>query len=169
MPTRVDQRVGRTQIDGQVIGEITQNVLEHQATVPREAIRWRNVTTDTTIYKEACIIAAPWPSGPWFQLKTAVTRMSLTKDQVQHIAMLARLQLEAGESDDVVEKLSAIVDFVDQLQAAPTDDVLPMAHPLNMSQRLRVDEVTEADHRDQIQENAPATENGYYLVPRVIE
>ena len=95
--------------------------------------------------------------------------MSLTKDQVHHIARLARLQLEEGEFDDVVDKLSRIVDFVDQLQAAPTDDVLPMAHPLNMTQRLRADEVTEPDERDDIQENAPSTDAGYYLVPKVIE
>ena len=54
-------------------------------------------------------------------------------------------------------------------QAAPTDDVLPMAHPLNMTQRLRADEVTEPDERDFVQENAPSTDGGYYLVPRVIE
>ena len=95
--------------------------------------------------------------------------MSLTKEQVQHIATLARLKLGDGEFDDVVDKLSRIVDFVDQLQAAPTDDVLPMAHPLNMTQRLRPDDVTETDERDAIQENAPATDRGYYLVPRVIE
>ena len=83
--------------------------------------------------------------------------------------MLARLQLEDGEVDDVVDKLSRIVDFVDQLQAAPTDDVLPMAHPLNMSQRLRADDVTEVDQRDLVQENAPSTEGGYYLVPKVLE
>jgi aspartyl-tRNA(Asn)/glutamyl-tRNA(Gln) amidotransferase subunit C len=95
--------------------------------------------------------------------------VSLTKEQVQHIAILARLQLEDGEADDVVEKLSRIVDFVDQLQAAPTEDVLPMAHPLNMVQRLRADEVTETDQRDFIQQNAPSTEGGYYLVPKVLE
>jgi aspartyl-tRNA(Asn)/glutamyl-tRNA(Gln) amidotransferase subunit C len=83
--------------------------------------------------------------------------------------MLARLQLEDGEVDDVVDKLSRIVDFVDQLQAAPTDDVLPMAHPLNMSQRLRADAVTESNERDYVQENAPSTEGGYYLVPKVLE
>jgi aspartyl-tRNA(Asn)/glutamyl-tRNA(Gln) amidotransferase subunit C len=83
--------------------------------------------------------------------------------------MLARLQLEDGEVDDVVDKLSRIVDFVDQLQTAPTDDVLPMAHPLNMSQRLRADDVTEANERDFVQENAPSTEGGYYLVPKVLE
>jgi aspartyl-tRNA(Asn)/glutamyl-tRNA(Gln) amidotransferase subunit C len=95
--------------------------------------------------------------------------VSLTKEQVQHIATLARLKLADEEFDDVVDKLSRIVDFVDQLQAAPTDDVVPMAHPLNMSQRLRADEVTETNDRDRFQENAPATEDGFYLVPRVID
>jgi aspartyl-tRNA(Asn)/glutamyl-tRNA(Gln) amidotransferase subunit C len=95
--------------------------------------------------------------------------VSLTKLEVQHVATLARLELEDGEVDDVVLKLSRIVDFVDQLQAVSTDDVLPMAHPLNMTQRLRADQVTEADQRDFVQENAPSTERGYYLVPKVIE
>ena len=95
--------------------------------------------------------------------------MSLTKDQVQHISMLARLQLEDSEIDDVVDKLSRIVNFVDRLQAVPTDDVLPMAHPLKMTQRLRDDGLTESDERDDIQKNTPSTEGGYYLVPKVIE
>ena len=95
--------------------------------------------------------------------------MSLTKDQVQHIATLARLKLDAAEIDDVVDKLSRIVDFVDQLQAAPTDDVLPMAHPLNMTQRLRADKITESNEREELQKNAPRVEDGYYLVPKVIE
>ena len=68
-----------------------------------------------------------------------------------------------------MDKLSRIVDFVDQLQAAPTDDVLPMAHPLNMAQRFRADEITESDERDELQKNAPSVEKGYYLVPKVIE
>ena len=95
--------------------------------------------------------------------------MSLNKEQIQYIATLARLKLQDDEIGDVVDKLSKIVDFVDQLQAAPTDDVVPMAHPLNMSQRLRADEITESDQRDQLQKNAPSVEDGYYLVPRVIE
>jgi len=95
--------------------------------------------------------------------------VSLTKQQVRDVATLARLQLEDGEIDDVVDKLSRIVDFVDQLQAVATDDVLPMAHPLNMSQRLRADDVTETDQRDFVQENAPSTAEGYYLVPKVLE
>jgi len=124
---------------------------------------------DTTLHKTACIIAAAYPVGRLVRHVNPDTPVSLTKEQVHHIATLARLQLEDGEFDDVVEKLSNIVEFVDQLQAAPTDDVVPMAHPLNMSQRLRPDAVTETDQRDFVQQNAPSTEEGYYLVPKVIE
>lgn len=95
--------------------------------------------------------------------------MSLDKNQVQHIAMLARLEVTDDELAETVDKLSKIVEFVDQLSAAPTEEVVPMAHPLDQSQRLRPDEVTESDQRDRIQQNAPAVEDGVYLVPRVIE
>jgi len=95
--------------------------------------------------------------------------VSLDKDQVQHIAMLARLRLADDEFAETQEKLSRIVDFVDQLSTAPTDDVVPMAHPLNQAQRLRPDQVTEADERDKMQENAPAVGDGLYLVPKVLE
>ena len=83
--------------------------------------------------------------------------------------MLARLNLARDDFDDVVDKLSRIVDFVDQLQAVPTDDVVPMAHPLDQTQRLRPDVVTESNHRDEYQENAPSVQDGLYLVPKVIE
>ena len=95
--------------------------------------------------------------------------MSLDKDQVQHIAMLARLRIADDESTDVVEKLSRIVDFVDQLSQADTAGVVPMAHPLHAVQRLRPDVVTESDHRDDVQKNAPSVADGLYLVPKVIE
>jgi aspartyl-tRNA(Asn)/glutamyl-tRNA(Gln) amidotransferase subunit C len=95
--------------------------------------------------------------------------VSLDKDQVQRIAVLARLRLADDEFGETVDKLSRIVDFVDQLGQAATDNVVPMAHPLDEAQRLRVDEVTESDSRDAIQENAPLVENGLYLVPKVIE
>lgn len=95
--------------------------------------------------------------------------MSLDKDQVQHIAVLARLRVADDEIADTVDKLSRIVDFVDQLSQADTTDVVPMAHPLDASQRLRPDVVTEPDRRDEFQENAPAVSDGLYLVPKVIE
>lgn len=95
--------------------------------------------------------------------------MSLDKDQVRHIAMLARLEITDAEIPDTVDKLSKIVDFVDQLSRAPAEGVVPMAHPLNATQRLRPDAVTERDERDRIQANAPAVDGGLYFVPRVIE
>ena len=120
------------------------------------------------MHKAVCIITGSVP--PDLQARKKIRNVvSLTRDQVLKIATLARLQLADAEIDDVVDKLSRIVDFVDQLQAAATDDVLPMAHPLNMSQRLRADEVTEVNERDDIQKNAPKVEDGYYLVPKVLE
>ena len=95
--------------------------------------------------------------------------MSLDKDQVQHIATLARLNLTDDEYAESVEKLSKIVDFVDQLSEADTEGVVPMAHPLDAVQRLRTDAVTETNERDLYQENAPSVSDGLYLVPKVIE
>lgn len=95
--------------------------------------------------------------------------MSLSPDEVRHIAHLARLRIEDDDIGDYAGNLSRIVDFVDQLGRADTESVTPMAHPLEMAQRLRDDEVTEQNHRDEYQQNAPATEAGMYLVPRVIE
>ncbi len=95
--------------------------------------------------------------------------MSLSKDQVQHIAKLARLELSDDEYAESVKKLSKIVDFVDHLSEADTEGVVPMAHPLDVAQRLRADAVTEADARDRFQENASSVSGGLYLVPKVIE
>ena len=83
--------------------------------------------------------------------------------------MLARLRLADDEIAETVEKLSKIVDFVDQLSAAPTAGVVPMAHPLDQAQRLRPDAVTEANERDRLQQNAPAVQDGLYLVPKVLD
>jgi aspartyl-tRNA(Asn)/glutamyl-tRNA(Gln) amidotransferase subunit C len=95
--------------------------------------------------------------------------VSLSKDQVKHIAMLARLKLTEEEYAESVQKLSKIVDFVDQLSQADTRDVVPMAHPLDVAQRLRPDVVTETNERDHLQQNAAAVSDGLYLVPKVIE
>jgi len=95
--------------------------------------------------------------------------VSLDKDQVRQIAVLARLKLSDDEYAESVEKLSKIVDFVAHLSAADTSGVIPMAHPLDVAQRLRPDVVTEPDERDRYQENASSVAGGLYLVPKVIE
>lgn len=102
-------------------------------------------------------------------LKLPERSVSLDKQQVQHIAMLARLKLDDDEFASSVEKLSKIVDFVDQLSQADTAGVVPMAHPFQAAQRLRADAVTESNHRDEIQKNATDVADGHYLVPKVIE
>jgi aspartyl-tRNA(Asn)/glutamyl-tRNA(Gln) amidotransferase subunit C len=95
--------------------------------------------------------------------------MALTENEVRHIAHLARLAVADAELPAVAAKLSRIVGFVEQLTAADTAGVAPMAHPLDERQRLRPDAVTEPDVRAAAQPNAPAVDQGLYLVPRVIE
>jgi aspartyl-tRNA(Asn)/glutamyl-tRNA(Gln) amidotransferase subunit C len=95
--------------------------------------------------------------------------MALTTRDVEYIAHLARLEVSDDELADYADKLTNIIDLVAQLGELDTTDVVPMAHPLDMKQRLRADEVTETDHRDEYQRNAAAASHGYYLVPKVIE
>ena len=95
--------------------------------------------------------------------------MSLNTKDIDKLCELARLAVRADEIADVSAKLSDIVTLVDQLQNADTDGVPPMAHPLDRSQRLRADVVTEADDRELFQENAALVERGLYLVPKVID
>jgi len=95
--------------------------------------------------------------------------MSLDSKDVEKIAHLARLAIEPADIPQYAKNLSNILDLVEQMGAADTDHVLPMAHPLDEVQRLRDDEVTELDQRDHFQKIAPKTEDGLYLVPKVIE
>ena len=95
--------------------------------------------------------------------------MALSRQDVAHIAHLARLKVSDDEIDEYVAKLSSIIELVAQLQAADTQGVTPMAHPLDMAQRLRPDQVTESEQRESFQQNAPDVVDGLYRVPRVIE
>lgn len=95
--------------------------------------------------------------------------MTLTAADVAKIAHLARLQFSAEEEGRVTDRLNDILHLIDELQAADTTAVEPMAHPMDATQPLREDSVTEANQRDRYQSIAPATEAGLYLVPKVIE
>ena len=96
-------------------------------------------------------------------------QLSLNKEQIKYLALLSRMDIQDSETKDVVDKLSRIVEFVDQLLAVSTEDSEPMAHPLEQGQRLRIDKVTEDNQREKIQLNANETNNGMYLVPKVID
>jgi aspartyl-tRNA(Asn)/glutamyl-tRNA(Gln) amidotransferase subunit C len=95
--------------------------------------------------------------------------MALIKADVEHIAHLARLEVSDDEIADYVDKLSRIIDLVAQLGEMDTAGTLPMAHPLDMRQRLRTDEVTETDQRERYQQNSTEVGQGFYRVPKVIE
>ena len=95
--------------------------------------------------------------------------MSLTPDDVKAIARLARLAIAEQDIPAYAKNLSSILEFVAQLDKADTASVQPMAHPLDMTQRLREDAVTEQVERERYQENAPQVEAGLYRVPKVVE
>lgn len=95
--------------------------------------------------------------------------MSLTVDDVNKIAYLARLGIDAQDTESYAKNLSGILDLVAQMSAVNTDDVMPMAHPLDQTQRLRPDQVSETNNREAFQAIAPQVEAGLYLVPKVIE
>lgn len=95
--------------------------------------------------------------------------MSLSNDQVGHIARLARIAVSASELEATRDKLNGIFGLIEQMQAIDTTGVEPMSHPQEFATRLRPDLVTETDRRDAFQKVAPQTEAGLYLVPKVIE
>lgn len=95
--------------------------------------------------------------------------MSLNKTDIEKIAWLARLSIAGDDIPNYARDLSNILDLVKQMSAIDTANVKPMAHPLEITARLREDKITEVNQREHFQKFAPAVANGHYLVPKVIE
>lgn len=95
--------------------------------------------------------------------------MSLTTEEVKRIAHLARLGIDEQDIATYARDLSSVLNLMSAMSELTTDKVLPMSHPLDQTQRLRPDEVTEINQRDKFQAIAPQVEAGLYLVPKVIE
>tara|TARA_B110000503_G_scaffold13903_1_gene18896 strand:- start:14531 stop:14818 length:288 start_codon:yes stop_codon:yes gene_type:complete len=95
--------------------------------------------------------------------------MSIEQNEIEKIAELARIRISDDEIGQVTERIAEILQMVDQLQAVDTHNVEPMANPLDATQKLRPDVVTEKNHREAFQAIAPSVENGLYLVPKVID
>jgi aspartyl-tRNA(Asn)/glutamyl-tRNA(Gln) amidotransferase subunit C len=95
--------------------------------------------------------------------------LKVTKEVVQQIAELAQLQITEDELGNVMDSMNQVLDLVEAMQAVDTTGIEPMAHPLDSTQILREDVVTEPDQRDDYQKIAPSTQDGLYLVPRVVE
>lgn len=95
--------------------------------------------------------------------------MALEQKDVEKIAQLAALKLNDNDLVETTSTLNNILKLIDRMQAVNTDGVEPLAHPLEATQRLRPDMVTEENHRDEYQVIAPAVSDGLYLVPKVID
>ena len=95
--------------------------------------------------------------------------MSLTLLDVKRIAHLSRIAVTESEAEAALQKLTGIMDLISEMQAVDTSGIVPMSHSQDVTQRLREDTVTETNQRELFQKNAPAVENGLYLVPKVIE
>lgn len=95
--------------------------------------------------------------------------MSLGPDEVKAIAHLARVNINDADAEKTATSLNTILELVAQMNDVNTDNVKPMAHPMDVSQRLRADEVLEENQRERFQSIAPQIEDGLYLVPKVIE
>ena len=94
-------------------------------------------------------------------------------DDVQRIAHLSSLELSQAEAEAVLPQLQAVFSLVEEMQAVDTSGLEPLAHPIlflrELAQPMRVDQVTESDQRAANMQSAPAKQDGYFLVPRVIE
>lgn len=95
--------------------------------------------------------------------------MSLTLQDVQRIAHLARIRVDETEAAGYQTQLNGIFSLIEEMQAVDTSGITPMSHAQDISQRLRADTVSEPDRRAAFQAVAPQVENGLYLVPKVIE
>ena len=95
--------------------------------------------------------------------------MALDKSELEKIAHLARLHITKAESEEVMLRITDILALIDEMQSINPNDVAPLAHPLDLLQRLRSDEITERDYCDELQSLAPEAQEGLYLVPKVIE
>jgi aspartyl-tRNA(Asn)/glutamyl-tRNA(Gln) amidotransferase subunit C len=95
--------------------------------------------------------------------------MTIEQNDIEKIAELARIRISDNEIGQVTQRITAILQMMDQLQAVDTANIEPMANPLDAIQKLRPDLVTEENRREAFQAIAPAVENGLYLVPKVIE
>jgi aspartyl-tRNA(Asn)/glutamyl-tRNA(Gln) amidotransferase subunit C len=95
--------------------------------------------------------------------------MSVSSEQVRHIAKLARIGMSDGEIEALVPELNNILGWVEQLGEVDTDGVEPLTAVIDLKLRLRDDKVTEGDIRDAVLANAPEAQHGFFAVPKVIE
>ena len=95
--------------------------------------------------------------------------MSLSDKELKEIAYLARINVKDESLSSLKVELEEILKLFEELNEADTSDVDAMSHPLDLSQPVRKDEVTEKNEREELLKNAPSSKSGLFLVPKVIE
>ena len=95
--------------------------------------------------------------------------MSISKQEIEYVARLARIKVNDAECEHFAEQLTGIMGLVEQMENADTDNIQPLSHPQDRTLRLRPDEVTDTDRRDDFMSLNSHNENGLYLVPKVLE
>ncbi|MCY4263982.1 MAG: Asp-tRNA(Asn)/Glu-tRNA(Gln) amidotransferase subunit GatC [Gammaproteobacteria bacterium] len=95
--------------------------------------------------------------------------MAFDRLEVEKVAQLARLHISDAEAQEVTSRINDILDLIDRMQSVDTENVEPLAYPRDVRQRLRPDEITETDRREELQRLAPAVESGLFLVPKVLD
>ena len=95
--------------------------------------------------------------------------MSVTNEQVRHIARLARIAMSDDELERLVPELNAIIGWVEQLGEVDTDGVEPLTAVIEQKLRLRYDAVNDGNIREEVLANAPEAQHGFFAVPKVIE
>ena len=88
---------------------------------------------------------------------------------IQHLAKLANIGIQPQQESLLRQELEDIIDMIDLLQKADTTNIEPLSHPLDQTQPLRVDRVTESNQRDCLQQNAPEVNEGLFIVPQFVE
>ena len=95
--------------------------------------------------------------------------MKLTRDEVQHIAVLARLDLAADEQKQLVGQLNHILEYMDKLNELDTDTVEPLSHAVDVVNVLRPDKAVNQPQTEGMLQNAPARDGDFLSVPKIIE
>ena len=130
---------------------------------PVRIVSLRMRRTPASEPRAATVTTRPFPAS------TGTTRMTISIADVHRLAHLARIEIDAGQAEEVRAKLDAIFAMINELNAVDTEGVVPMAHAQDLMLPLRPDVVSETDQHELFQSVAPAVEDGLYLVPKVIE
>lgn len=126
-------------------------------------ILYGHIIGDFTETSNSCIIHAP------FFEKSRYLVMNLSNEEILKIAHLARIDITDAEIVEIQPRLSKVLTMIEQMDSIDTTDVAPLSHPIDATQRLRLDEITETNQRDAFQSIAPDAAHGLYFVPLVIE